>query len=146
MRGSLCVAAAAAVVLIAGCSAHDQYARTPYVIATTPTYRSTVRSTDPYIEPRYTQPGLNAGTPAPLPRIPSEDRWDPNDPVATEVYDAVTADPSARVRFLRVSAHRGIVRLQGDGRPAACRRAIAVARAVRGVRMVRDELVGPNTP
>jgi len=126
---------------LGGCSHHDSHPATPVVIDTTPTYRSTARSTDLHVEPFYTQPGINSGPPAPLPRIPSQDRWDPNDPLATGVYNALAHDSKIQPKFLRVYAHNGDLWLQGtvssrDQIPGA----LTIAKTIKGVRSVRNDL------
>jgi hypothetical protein len=128
-------------LMVAGCSQHNDYPLTPVMYDTTPTYRSTVRSTDLHVEPFYTQPGVNSGPPAPLPEIPSQDRWDPNDPLATEVYNALTNDQGAQPKYLRVYAHKGQIWLQGTvlSHDQAVRAAM-IAKNFTGVRTVRNDL------
>jgi hypothetical protein len=129
------------VFALAGCSHHDEYPETPVIYDTTPTYRSTVRSTDIHVEPYYTQPGVNSGPPARLPRIPSQDRWDPNDPLATEVYNALASDQGVRPQFLRVYAHNGEIWLQGAvSTPDQAIRAGRITKSIAGVRAVRNDL------
>lgn len=128
-------------LVLGGCSHHDRHPATPVVIDTTPTYRSTTRSTDLHVEPFYTQPGINSGPPAPLPRIPSHDRWDPNDPLATGVYNALAHDNKIQPKFLRVYAHNGDLWLQGSvSGPDQISDALAIAKSTKGVRSVRNDL------
>ncbi|MDR3707665.1 MAG: BON domain-containing protein [Capsulimonadaceae bacterium] len=139
--------AGVAAIGMAGCSAHTEYAKTPVLVGTTPTYRSTVLSTDPRVEPFYTQPGVNSGPPVSLPLIPSQDRWDPNDPVATSVYNALTTSSDVHLSFLRVSAHKGTIRLQGlVANGTARKRAEAIAKSEPGVRAVQDEVTISKRP
>jgi hypothetical protein len=84
---------------------------------------------------------VNGGTPASLPVIPSQDRWDPNDPVATQVYTALTTTDNVHPEFLRVYARKGIIWLQGSVRTRAeCDRAAQLARGTHGVTTVRNDL------
>ncbi len=131
----------ALVLLAAGCSAHNDSPLTPSIVGTTPTYRSTARSTDLNIGPMFSQPGVNSGPPAPLPVIASQDRWDPNDPVATSVYTALSTKPELQARFLRVYAHKGLIWLQGTVvSKEAAHEAVKIARSIKGVTSVKNDL------
>lgn len=141
MKQLLVLAAIGLAAVVAGCSHRDDPPLTPVMYDTTPTYRSTVRSTDAHVEPLYTQPGVNSGPQVSLPRIASEDRWDPNDPLATEVYNELSNQKDVEPKFLRVSAHDGAIWVQGVVSTASqARRAVAVTKAIRGVRSVRSDL------
>ena len=141
MNKSLIAIALAAVALSAGCTAHNDSPKTPMIVGTTPTYRSTARSTDLFVGPYYTQPGVNAGTPVSLPVIPSQDRWDPNDPVATQVYTALTSANSIELKFLRVYAHKGTIWLQGSVHSKdQAERAAKIAKSITGVVTVINDL------
>ena len=138
---------AAALLALAGCSAHNDSPLTPSIVGTTPTYRSTVRSTDVPFGAYYSQPGVNSGPPAPLPVIASQDRWDPNDPVATQVYTTLSGSDAVHLQFLRVYAHNGVIWLQGSvATKDEAVLAAQIARTVRGVATVKNDLRVAKSP
>ncbi len=129
------------LVLASGCSVHNNSPLTPAIVGTTPTYRSTAKSTDLNIGPMFSQPGVNSGPPAPLPVIASQDRWDPNDPVATSVYTALSTDSSLQAHYLRVYAHKGLIWIQGKvPTKQDAERASEIAKSIKGVNSVRNDL------
>jgi hypothetical protein len=125
----------------AGCSRHDDAPVTPVLRAATPTYQSTVRSTELYTAPYYTQPGIRNGAPVTLPPSPVYRNFEPNDPLSQSVYAALAADGHVPTHYLTSRARDGVVILEGTvGTAAQKQRAESVARAVPGVRELRSAL------
>lgn len=142
-------AAPAAAVLIAlpGCSAKDPLTATPSYHVGVKTNSSSVNSWELNREPLYTQPGINSGRPVILKAIPSQRGFEPNDPLAEDVYAALQADSSLPTRYLTASAKDGVVILSGTLPSLALRaKAEEIARRVPGVRALRSRLTVTSPP
>lgn len=134
---------------LAGCSAKDPPTYTPVYKYGVQTNRSSTNSYEMNGEPRYTQPGVNSGRPVTLKPIPSQRGFEPYDPVAEQVYMALSADGALPARYLSTRAQNGVVILAGTVQNAAQKmRAAQIARGVAGVKQVRNQIiVNPgNTP
>ena len=142
-RAAVCAALPAAVLLaVPGCSAKDPLTATPSYHVGVKTNSSSVNSWELNKEPLYTQPGVNNGRPVTLKAIPSQRGFEPNDPLAEDVYAALQADESLPTRYLSASAKDGVVILTGTLPSAALKaKAETVARGVPGVCRVRSRLV-----
>jgi len=141
-RVALCAALPAAVLLaLTGCSAKDPLTATPSYHVGVKTNSSSVNSWEMNREPLYTQPGVSSGRPVTLPAIPSQRGFEPNDPLAEDVYAALQADDALPTRYLSASAKDGIVILTGTLPSAALKsKAEEIARRVPGVRTLRSRL------
>lgn len=127
--------------LLAGCSAKDPPNTTPSYRNGTPTNRSTTNSWELYHEPVYTQPGVNGGKPVTVKAIRSQRGFEPYDPLAEQVYLALTSDPTLPTRYLTASAKGSIVLLSGTVPTAAQKtQAASIARKVPGVTEVRNQI------
>jgi hypothetical protein len=130
------------LVTLTGCSAKDPPNYTPVYKYGVQDNRSTTYSYQINGEPRYTQPGVNAGKPVTLKPIPSQRGFEPYDHVAEQVYMAFNADGALPARYLTASAKDGIVILSGTVPTANDRtRAEQIARGVAGVKEIRDKIV-----
>ncbi len=141
-RQALCVVLPAAVLLaVPGCSAKDPLTATPSYHVGVKTNSSSVNSWEMNREPLYTQPGVSSGRPVTLKAIPSQRGFEPNDPLAEDVYAALQADASLPTRYLTASAKDGVVILSGTLPSAALKlKAETLARGVPGVRVLRSRL------
>lgn len=138
---------AAALLATQGCSAKDPLTATPSYHVGVKTNSSSVNSWELNKEPLYTQPGVNSGRPVILKAIPSQRGFEPNDPLAEDVYAALQAEPSLPTRYLTASAKDGVVILTGTlPSPALRAKAEATARRVPGVRALRSRLVVTPPP
>lgn len=147
-RGRACLALFVSFLLVLpGCSAKDPVTATPSYHVGVKTNSSTVNSWELNREPIYTQPGVSGGRPVTLKAIPSQRGFEPNDPLAEDVYAALQADTSLPTRYLTASAKDGVVILTGTLPSLALKaRAEAVARHVPGVRALRSRLVVTIAP
>lgn len=138
---SLLPISSAAILLIAGCSAHQNPPATPVDSAATPTNRSFVNSTDQPNTPFYTQPGVNHGQSATLKPIPSQAGPNQNAPLAGAVHDALLADQSLDSRYIAVESKGNQIFLVGSVTTAADKaKAEKIAKATKGVATVVDRL------
>lgn len=129
------------LLLTAGCSAHDPPTQTPVYHTGTPTNRSSVNSWELNSEPANTQPGVYRGRPAALKPIASERGFEPDDPVAEAVLNALTAG-GVPTQYLSARAKNGVVVLAGGvPTPAQKARASAIARVVVGVKYLDDRVI-----
>jgi hypothetical protein len=126
---------------LTGCSARDKPTDTPVYHVGTPTNRSSTNSDEANHEPFYTQPGVNAGKPVTLKPIPSQRGFEPSDPLAEQVYAALSADDPISARYLTTGAKDGVVLLTGTVQtPAQAAQAEKVARSVPGVKQLRSHI------
>jgi hypothetical protein len=131
-----------AAAFLAGCSAHDEYPKTPSYIATTPTYRTTTNSTDPVHEPFYLTPGINGGQSSTAPSLPAPDRYSANNPLAVSVYVALIHNQAIDSQYIAVEGKPNSVWLKGTVASADQKAKIdAIARNTPGVKSVKDDLV-----
>lgn len=134
-------AGAALLFLLSGCSPRDPVTRTPVYHLGVPTNRSTVNSTDPHREPFYAQPGVNGGRSVAVPLKPPGRGFEPNDPLADAVYNALVADGNIRMPYLSVRAKNGVVLLDGTvGDARQKTRAETLARQTAGVKKIFSKL------
>lgn len=127
---------------LTGCSARDPVIQTPVYHVGTPTNRSSVNSWELNSEPANTQPGLYHGKPAHLKPIASQRGFEPDDPVAVAVLNALTDNGGVSTQYLSARAKNGVVILTGSVTTANQKvRAGRIARAVPGVRRLDDQVV-----
>jgi hypothetical protein len=120
--------------LLAGCSARDPVTQTPVYHIGTPTNRSSVNSWELNSEPINTQPGLYHGKAAHLQPIASQRGFEPDDPVAEAVWNALTQG-GVSTQYLSAQAKNGVVILTGSVTNLKQKaRAEQIARAVPGVK------------
>ncbi len=141
---SLLVMAGCALALIgvAGCSRRDAPPDTPTVAQSeqTPTYRSTTNSYEANNAPRYTQPGQNSGRAAPLPVLPTQNRFDQNTPLAMTVYNALQQSAPLASRYITVDTKGSVVRLAGTASASDKSAAAKAAQSVPGVTKVLNTI------
>lgn len=132
-------------IVCAGCSAKDPPTYTPVYHNGTPTNRSSTNSWELYNEPIYTQPGVNGGKAVTIKSIPSQRGYEPYDPLAQRVYQALTTDATLPSRYLTAGAKGGIVVLEGTV-PTSAQKAQAerIARGVPGVKELRSKITVSN--
>lgn len=126
--------------LLAGCSARDPVTQTPVYHAGTPTNRSSVDSWElgQAVNP---QQRVYAGKPAKLTPIASQRGFEPDDPAAVAVLNALDADGSVPTQYLSARAKNGVVILAGSVATAAQKaRAVQIARAVPGIKSITDQV------
>ena len=129
------------LALLAGCSAKDPVTQTPVYHIGTPTNRSSVNSWELNSEPVNTQPGLYHGKPVTLKPIPSQRGFEPDDPVAQAVMNALMADSTVPTQYLSARAKDGAVILTGSVTTAAQKtRAEQIAQAVPGVKHLSSQI------
>ena len=125
---------------LAGCSARDPVTQTPVYHAGTPTNRSSVDSwelSQPIHPEKLVPSGRRSG---PLP-IASQRGFEPDDPAAVAVLNALDADGQVSTQYLSARAKNGVVILAGSVLSATQKsRAARIARAVPGVTFVSDEV------
>ena len=129
------------LTLLAGCSAHDPVTQTPVYHAGTPTNRSSVDSWElsQPIHPEKQVPRGRAATP--LTSMASQRGFEPDDPLAIAVFNALDADPTMSTQYLSARAKNGVVILAGSVTTAVQKsHAAQIARAVPGVKYVADNL------
>ena len=132
---------AIAALMLAGCSAKDPVTQTPVYHIGTPTNRSSVNSWELNGEPLNTQPGVYRGKPVTLAPMPSQRGFEPDDPAALAVLNALTQDGHVPTQYLSASAENGVVILIGSvTTPAQKARAERIARTVAGVRELRSKV------
>lgn len=130
------------LLALAGCSARDPVTQTPVYHVGTPTNRSSVNSWELNGAPLYTQPGVYHGKPVHLTPIPSQRGFEPNDPVAQAVLNALNGDSALSTQYLSASAKNGVVILIGSvTSPAQKAQAERIARQVPGVRALQSRIV-----
>lgn len=126
--------------LLAGCSARDPVTQTPVYHAGTPTNRSSVDSWE-LTQPVNPQQRVYGGKPAKLTPITSQRGFEPDDPAAVAVFNALDADTSVSTQYLSARAKNGVVILAGSVTTAAQKaHAVQVARAVPGIKYVADQV------
>ena len=134
--------AAGLAVFLSGCSAKDPVTMTPVYHIGTPTNRSSVNSWELNGEPLNTQPGVYHGKPVSLPPMPSQRGFEPDDPVALAVLNALGQDSGISAQYLSASAKDGVVLLTGSVvSPAQKARAEQIARSVAGVKTLHSQIV-----
>lgn len=140
-NGKKILLAAIAAGILAGCSPRQEAPATPVMVATTPTYRTSVDAGDAVTEPYYLTPGVNGGDKAKAPSVPMPDRYSANSPLAVEVYFALTSDPTLDMQYVAVEGKPHSILLKGTVNSAAQRAAIErAALTARGVKTVKNEL------
>ena len=129
-------------LLLAGCSARDPVTQTPVYHVGTPTNRSSVNSWELDTAPLNTQPGVYRGKPVRLKAIASQRGFEPDDPAAQAVLNALNADGQVPTQYLSASGKGGVVRLLGGvSSPAQKARAERIARAVPGVTRLDSQVM-----
>ena len=120
--------------LLTGCSARDPVTQTPVYHIGTPTNRSSVNSWELNSEPVNTQPGLYHGKPVDLKPIASQRGFEPDDPIAQAVLNALAQDRRVSTQYLSARAKNGVVILTGSVTTAGQKAHVEqIARAVPGV-------------
>ena len=128
------------LALLAGCSAHDPVTQTPVYHTGTPTNRSSVDSWE-LSQPIHPEKQIASGKAAPLTTVASQRGFEPDDPLAVTVFNALDADPKVSTQYLSARAKNGVVILAGSVTTAAQKSRVAqIARAVPGVKYVADNL------
>ena len=128
------------LALLTGCSAHDPVTQTPVYHTGTPTNRSSVDSWE-LSQPIHPEKQVPSGKAAPLTTVASQRGFEPDDPLAVAVFNALDADPKVSTQYLSARAKNGVVILAGSVTTAAQKaRVVQIARAVPGVRYVADNL------
>ncbi len=128
------------LALLAGCSAHDPVTQTPVYHVGTPTNRSSVDSWE-LSQAVNPQQRVYGGKPAKLTPIASQRGFEPDDPAAVAVLNALDADGSVPTQYLSARAKNGIVILAGSISTATQKtHAMQIARAVPGVKYVADRV------
>ena len=128
------------LVLLAGCSARDPVTQTPVYHVGTPTNRSSVDSWE-LSQAVNPQQRVYGGKPAKLIPIASERGFEPDDPAAVAVLNALDADGSVSTQYLSTRAKNGVVILAGSVTTAAQKtRAVQIARRTPGVKSVADRV------
>ena len=128
------------LTLLAGCSARDPVTQTPVYHVGTPTNRSSVDSWE-LSQPVNPQQRVYSGRPAPLTPIASERGFEPDDPAAEAVLNALDTDGQVSTQYLSARAKNGVVILAGSVTTQAQKtRAMQIARQVPGVRFVADRV------
>lgn len=128
------------LVLLAGCSARDPVTQTPVYHAGTPTNRSSVDSWE-LSQPVNPQQRVYGGKPAKLAPMASERGFEPDDPAAVAVLNALDADGQVSTQYLSARAKNGVVILAGSVTTAAQKtRALQIARIVPGVKSIADQV------
>jgi hypothetical protein len=140
-RVLLSVVAAMSVVILSGCSAHQDPPLTPTDSAKTPTFRSSSNSYDQPNTPLYTQPGINTGHVVTLPSIPRHDRWDQNAPLALAVYGQISGLGRTDINYVSVQSKGSAVMVGGTVPTAALKaKVLALAKATPGVKSLVSTL------
>ena len=128
------------LALLTGCSAHDPVTQTPVYHTGTPTNRSSVDSWE-LSQPIHPEKQVPPGKAAPLAAVASQRGFEPDDPLAVAVFNALDADPKVSTQYLSARAKNGVVILAGSVTNAAQKaRVVQIARTVPGVRYVADNL------
>lgn len=128
------------VCLLAGCSARDPVTQTPVFHVGTPTNRSSVNSWE--LSEPVPQSGLYHGKAAPLTPVVSQRGFEPDDPAAVAVLNALGEDGRVSTQYLSARAKHGVVILTGSVTTTAQKsHAEQIARAVPGVTRLDSRLV-----
>ena len=128
----------ALLAFLPGCSAHDPVTQTPVFHSGTPTNRSSVESWE-LSAPVNPQQRVYHGKAAPLKPVASQRGFEPDDPLAVSVSDALNAVSGLSTQYLSVRAKGGVVILAGSVTTAAQKtHAEQIVRAVPGVKHVED--------
>lgn len=127
-------------LLLSGCSAHDPVTQTPVYHVGTPTNRSSVDSWE-LSQSVNPQQRVYGGKPAKLTPIASQRGFEPDDPAAVSVLNALDADGHVPTQYLSARGKNGVVILAGSVATAAQKsRAVQIAHAVPGVKYVADQV------
>jgi len=127
-------------LLATGCSAHDPVTQTPVYHTGTPTNRSSVDSWE-LSQPIHPEKQVPSGKHTALASMASQRGFEPDDPLAVAVFNALDSDPTLSTQYLSARAKNGVVILAGSVTTAAQKsRAAQIARAVPGVKYVADNL------
>jgi len=130
------------VTAITGCSARDPVTQTPVYHVGTPTNRSSVNSWELNGAPINTQPGVYRGKPVHLTPIASQRGFEPNDPLALAVLNALSEDGAVSTQYLSASAKDGIVILIGSVTNTVQKaRVEQIAHRVPGVKELRSKVI-----
>ncbi len=125
--------------LLTGCSARDPVTQTPVYHAGTPTNRSSVDSWE-LSQAVNPQQRIYGGKSAKLMPIASQRGFEPDDPTAVSVLNALDAG-GVSTQYLSARAKNGVVILAGSVTTAAQKsRAVQIDRAVPGVKYVADRV------
>jgi hypothetical protein len=132
---------AAAVVAVAGCSAHEQPPTTPDVRAAIPTNRATINSWELAMGQVNVRPGYAASSPVALvPRARLDQGFEPSDPAAVAVYTALVRR-KLETKYIATAAKDGTVLLEGVVSDDSQKAIVAqIAAAVPGVKKVVNDL------
>ncbi len=126
--------------LLAGCSARDPVTQTPVYHVGTPTNRSSVDSWE-LSQSVNPQQRVYGGKPSKLTPMASQRGFEPDDPAAVSVLNALDADGAVSTQYLSARAKNGVVILAGSVTTAAQKtRAVQIARTVPGVKYVADQV------
>ena len=127
-------------LLLAGCSAHSPVTQTPVYHTGTPTNRSSVDSWE-LSQPIHPEKQVPSGKAAPFTSIASQRGFEPDDPLAVAVFNALDSDPKISTQYLSARAKNGVVILAGSVTTAAQKaHAVQIARTVPGVKYIADNL------
>ena len=128
------------LALLTGCSARDPVTQTPVYHVGTPTNRSSVDSWE-LSQAVNPQQRVYGGKPAKLTPIASQRGFEPDDPAAVAVLNALDADGSVSTQYLSARAKNGVVILAGSVNTAAQKtRAVQIARRASSVKYVVDRV------
>ena len=128
------------LALLTGCSARDPVTQTPVYHVGTPTNRSSVDSWE-LSQSVNPQQRVYGGKAAPLSPIASQRGFEPDDPAAVAVLNALDADGKVSTQYLSARAKNGVVILAGSVTTAAQKtRAVQIARRTPGVKYVADQV------
>lgn len=130
---------------LTGCSARDPVTQTPVYHVGTPTNRSSVESWE-LSAPVNPQQRVYGGRAVNLKTIASQRGFEPDDPAAQSVMNALTQDSTVSTQYLSARAKNGVVILTGSVTTAAQKaHAEQIARAVPGVKYLdsRVEVLRP---
>jgi len=142
MRASKAVMATVCGLTFAGCSAKDPVTQTPVYHIGTPTNRASVNSWELNQAGVNIQPGRYHGKIVTLPSVSSQRGFEPGDPLALAVLNALSLDSRLATRYLSASAKNGVVILGGSvTNPAQKTLAEQIARHVPGVKTLWSKIM-----
>ena len=114
--------------------------QTPVYHVGTPTNRSSVDSWE-LSQPGNPQQRVYGGKPAKIAPMASERGFEPDDPAAVAVLNALDADGKVSTQYLSARSKNGVVILAGSVTTTAQKaRAVQIARAVPGIKSVADQV------
>ena len=129
------------LILLTGCSAKEAPDTTPTFHVGTPTNRSSINSWEIGTQAGRGPTGATFNGRPLLKPIPSEMGYEPNDPVALQVYSALSADHDLDTRYVSPKAKNGVVILIGTVDTLAQKAQIEkITRSIPGVKKVKSEL------